>query len=195
MTTELAESKPHEVTRMLLQLLGGLAALFAVVYLIGHFYRDELDAIGRAFVARFGHVGVALGVFSSDALTSPIPPQAYVVAALAGKSAPVATFAVGSVATVAAGVVGYQIGRVLPRVPFVGRLLVRTRQRVDAMFERWGAWAILIAVFSPVPYSLLCYLCGMYRMPPRLFAGLLVLRIPRFVVTCLVVQWSLAASS
>ncbi len=194
MTTDTAPTKPRELGRLLAQVTLGLAALGLFVFVIGRVFGAELDAAGRAFVARFGYVGVALGVFTSDAFTSPIPPQAYVVAALAGKSSPPLTIAIGSAASVAAGGVAYQIGRVFRRVPRLQRALDRTRHKVDELFVRWGPWAIVVSVVSPIPYSALCYLCGMARMPARLFIALLALRVPRFVVMCLVVQWSLTAT-
>ena len=155
MTPESA-SKPQELARLLLQVLAGLCLLGLVVFVIGRVFGAELDAAGRAFVDRFGYAGVALGVFSSDAFTSPIPPQAYVVAALAGKSSAPLTIGIGCASSVVAGAVGYQIGRVFRRVPRLQQLLDRTRHRVDELFRRWGPWAIVVSVVSPIPYSALC---------------------------------------
>lgn len=195
MTAAADATRSRELGRLLAQVLLGLCGLGLVVFAIGRVFGAGLDAAGRAFVERFGYAGVAIGVFSSDAFTSPIPPQAYVVAALAGKSSPPLTIAVGCAASVVAGAVAYQIGRVFRRVPRLQQALDRTRHRVDELFVRWGPWAIVVSVVSPIPYSALCYLCGMARMPARLFVALLALRVPRFVVTCLVVQWSLGATA
>ncbi|MCC6644859.1 MAG: VTT domain-containing protein [Polyangiaceae bacterium] len=194
MTDATAATRSRELGGLLLQLGAGLGALAIVVLAIGRFFGAELDAAGRAFVERFGYAGVAVGVFTSDAFTSPIPPQAYVVAALAGGGRATITIATGCAASVVAGAVAYQIGRGLRRVPWLARRLDRTRHRVDELFARWGSWAVVVASVSPVPYSALCYLCGMTRMPARLFVALLALRVPRFVVMCLVVGWSLGAT-
>lgn len=41
----------------------GVVGLVALVSLLGHFYRDELETMGGAILDQFGYGGIALGTF------------------------------------------------------------------------------------------------------------------------------------
>ena len=83
--------------------------------------------------------------------------------------------------SVLGGNVGRWMGSRLGDRPLLQRVLGRTRDRVDAVFGRYGYWAVAVGSLMPLPYSLLCYLAGVYRMPTGLFAVMSLLRVPRLI--------------
>lgn len=147
--------------------------------LLAHFFRAPFRALALSFVEHFGLAGMVAGTFIADALSFPVPPQAYMSIVVASGQPPLVPLTVISLTSMCAGAVGYRLAGSLARFAFFRRLLERTKPRVDQIFERWRGWAIVIASISPIPFSTLCYIAGLYRMPPRLFALFLLLRVPR----------------
>lgn len=131
---------------------------------------------------RFGLVGMFLGTFLADAFSFPIPPQFYMLTAISAGGPQVAPMIVISVASLVAGCTGYLLARHLARLRIIAARLERTRPRIDRLFERYGYWAIAVGSLTPVPFSMLCYLSGLYRIPPRYFVTLVLFRVPRLIV-------------
>ncbi|WP_231511670.1 YqaA family protein [Chondromyces apiculatus] len=185
----------RELLRASVQLVVGLAALAGAAALAGFLLRDELDGLGRAFVGRFGVVGMFVGTYVADAFTFPIPPVFYLFTALTSDVSQVLAVAAVCVASMAAGETGYLLASKLAQFEFFARRLDAARPRVDALFARYGTWAMVAGSLSPLPYSLLCYFSGIYRVPQRIFVVLILLRIPRLVVTYALIRlgWATGA--
>jgi membrane protein YqaA with SNARE-associated domain len=182
---DVVPAPPGEARRELLKLglkfLLGAAALVALVSFLGHTFRPQLESMGRTFVDRFGYVGIGLGTFLADGLHCPVPPQFYMLASIAsGRSVPWTLVAV-CIGSLLGGIAAYTIASKASHWRFLRRLLARSQKSVGGLFERYGYWAVAIGSVSPLPYSFLCYLSGVYRMPPRIFLALSLFRIPKVV--------------
>jgi membrane protein YqaA with SNARE-associated domain len=177
-----ARAAQGELARQLTQVALSLVALVAAIALAARFARGELDLIGRGFVARFGLLGMFAGVFLADALSFPVPPQFYMLAAITGGGSQAAAMAVICAASLLAGHTGYHLAESIARVRLLAARIDVFRPKVDRLFARHGAWAIAVGGLTPIPFSVLCYLSGLYRIPRRYFAALLLLRVPRLLV-------------
>jgi membrane protein YqaA with SNARE-associated domain len=182
-----------EAARLGLRLLLGLLVVFGAVAGLARVFRGPLQAIGTAFVDRFGLLGMFVGSFVSDAFTVPIPPQFYLLTAVTSGRPQLPAIVVCCTASVLGGALGYRLATPLSRLGFFRRLLDRTRPHVDRLFARWGRWSAVVAGFSPLPFSGLCYTAGLYRMPLPLFAVFLGLRVPRILIIYAAIRagWSL----
>jgi membrane protein YqaA with SNARE-associated domain len=172
----------RELARTTAQLALSFGALFAGVALAAHLAHDELYALGNAFVQRFGLAGMFAGVYLADAFSFPVPPQFYMLTAIAGGGSQVAPMATVCAASLLAGYTGYHLAGRIARVRFFAARIEKVRPRVDRLFARYGAWALAIGSLTPVPFSMLCYLAGLYRLPMRHLALLLLFRVPRLFV-------------
>lgn len=170
-----------ELSRALLQLALALGALLGAVALASWLAREELEALGRGFVARFGIGGMFVGTFLADAFSFPVPPQFYMLTAITGGGSQPAALGAISAASLLAGQTGYQLAGRLSRVRLFARRIEASRPRIDRLFARYGYWAIAVASVTPIPFSVLCYISGLYRIPPRYFAALLLFRVPRLI--------------
>ena len=83
---------------------------------------------------------------------------------VAGSLAVVLTFA-----SVMGAFVGYGLGRYLG-LPVANRLFGKYMPRVQKYFDRWGAWAVFIAAFTPVPFKVFTWASGIFRVDLRKFA-------------------------
>lgn len=188
-----ARERRRDAWRLGLQTLAAIALLGVVLFVLGATCRPEIERIGRFFVARFGFVGLAVGVLLADAFTFPVPPQAFMLASLAGGASPVITVAITCAASLVAGNIGYRLAGRFAEVRFFRARIDAARPRLDPLFQRYGVWAIAIGSLTPVPYSVLCYLAGIYRLPPRLFALLLLFRVPRILFFYVLIRTMLPA--
>ncbi|WP_437671318.1 YqaA family protein [Sorangium sp. So ce131] len=156
-----------------------LGALFGAIALAAHLVRDQLEALGRGFVERFGIAGMFVGTYLADAFSFPIPPQFYMLTAISAGGSQIPPMIAISVASLLAGCTGYRLAGRLARFRIFAARLERTRPKIDRLFDRYGYWAIAIGSISPVPFSMLCYLSGLYQVPWRYFVTLVLFRVPR----------------
>lgn len=100
----------------------------------------------------------------------PVPPDVLLVA-LAVISPPLALIyaAVCTVGSVLGGMFGYLIG-VKGGRPILERLVARTKiEAVHAYFDRYNAWAVGIAGFTPIPYKVFTISAGVFYINFRTF--------------------------
>jgi len=174
------------------QVVLGLMVLFVGVATLAYFLRAELTALCNGFVDRFGILGMAIGTFISDGFQVPLPPQLYMLAAITHQKSEPLALASMCAASVLAGVMGRQLAYRGAELSFLKRRLDKSRAAVSSLVERYGAWSFLILTVSPIPYSTVCYLIGLYRLPPKAIALFVTFRVPRILVTYLVIRlaWS-----
>jgi membrane protein YqaA with SNARE-associated domain len=168
---------------LVLRVLLGLAVLFAGVVVLVHTFRAELEGIGRAFVAHFGLVGMALGTFIADGFHFPLAPQFYMLLGIAAGNSHVTTFVAIAIGSLLGGLAGYLVARRLGRFPRLQRWLERSSHKFRHHLEGRNAYrGAVIATVTPLPFSVLCYSAGLYRFSERAFGLILLLRIPKLMV-------------
>jgi membrane protein YqaA with SNARE-associated domain len=172
----------RELAILLVKLMIGGLGVVGLVALLGHYFRIELETMGRAFLDHFGYVGIALGTYLADGLHCPVPPQFYMLASIVGAWSEVSTLAAICVGSLLGGVTAYWLARQAAKLRLLKRVLARTQAKLDWLFARFGYWAVAIGSLTPIPYSFLCYVAGGSRMPPRIFLALSLFRIPKIVL-------------
>lgn len=175
--TSPAPTLDGELRQLLLSTLATLFVLLGAAMVSAYFFRDQLFAVSQAFVERFGGPGVALGFFIPDALTVPLPNDAFSAFGLLGGLGFGEVVFWGSLGSIAGGCTGYALGRALfSRSERLRRLLAR--RGLDRV-QRDGVWALAMAAITPLPYSVFCWGAGAVRMPPGRFVAVSLLRIPK----------------
>ena len=182
------------VVALLLRFAGSLVIALVAAGVVAHFARPSAEVAARAFVERFGVAGMAFGTLLADGLHFPVPPQFYMLLAIAAHSPFAETFPAIAAASVLAGGVGYAVSERLARFGWVSRKTAGLRRLTSSSFERYGYRAPLFASLLPVPYSVLCYLAGLNRVPLRFLGVLALCRIPKLIAFYYLIHlgWSLA---
>src|SRR5690625_2444517 len=126
----------------------------------------------------------------AEAIFLPIPPDVMLIPmVLLQSDRAVGLALLTAVASVAGAAVGYMIGlrggrpllQRFARGPAVGR--------VEALFQRYEIWAIVIAGFVPLPYKLFSLSAGVFSLNVWRFLGVsFLLRGTRFVTVALVTR-------
>jgi membrane protein YqaA with SNARE-associated domain len=181
--------------RLVLQTLIAIFVMLGFVSALAHLLRPELETLGRAFLEQFGALGLSLGTLLADGLHFPIPPQFYMLASITAGWSPVTSVAAITAGSLVGGVISHLIGRhLLWRIRFLQRIVDRSRKRFDWLFARYGVWAVAVGSISPVPFSLLCNLSGLYKVPFRHFLVLSLFRIPRVVLFYVLIRFGWASA-
>lgn len=176
------EAPRWDARRAVIRIVVSLGLFFVFMAGLAKLFGPQIEGAGQAFVDRFGLVGLAAGMIFADAFSMPPPPLFYIVIVATNPESHVVGMAVISVASMIAGVIGYKLSALLSGRPFFQRRIDATRARMDKLFDRYGFWAFAIASATPMPFSIMCYVAGVYRVKPKLFALVLLFRIPRLLV-------------
>ncbi len=136
---------------------------------------------------------MALGTLLADGLHFPVPPQFYMLLAVASKTPLRLAFPAIAAASLLSGCLGYGLARWASHFGWLAQKTERYRQVLAAAFERQGYRTALLASLLPIPYSVLCYLAGLNRMPAAFLALLGAFRIPKLLgfYGLVYVGWSL----
>jgi len=111
-----------------------------------------------------GPIALAL-ITASEAIFFPIPPDPLLIAlALRNPDSALLLAGLTTVASTGGGLVGHWLG-----VRFGGPLLERVGGkhvgRAEAMFARYGFWAVVVAGLTPIPYKVFTITAGMLGLP------------------------------
>ena len=181
-----------ELVKLGLRWAGAIAGVFVVMVALAILFREPLERVGHAFVDHFGYWGMALGTLIADGFHFPIPPQFYMLMAVtSGSSQPIALGAIAA-GSLVGGFAGYSLAHRIVNWRPIARRLQRSQHVAAAAFSRFGYRAAIIASLLPIPYSVLCYLAGIQRLPRRIFAVLSLCRLPKLLMFFYMVElgWS-----
>lgn len=156
-------------------------AIVSAVAVLGYFFRAPLESMARWLVDTLGYVGLFGGVFAADAFTVPIPPDFYLLISIAGGSHVMLTLLACSAASVIGGNVAYALGPFIERLPLLRQRLDDYRPRGEYLFQTWGGWAVGVAAMTPVPFSIVSWLAGIYEMRYSAYLAASLCRVPRIV--------------
>ena len=154
--------------------------LVALLVIGALFFKEPIDELSRWVVVHLGLPGIIVAVMISDVLTAPIPPDTMLFMAATSPDIHngVAIVTI-SLASTIAGSIAYVVGPYLSKLPIIREKIEGFRPRGEALFERWGSWAVAIGALSPLPYSIFCWMAGIYKMDYKRFFIATLFRIPR----------------
>jgi membrane protein YqaA with SNARE-associated domain len=132
---------------------------------------------------------MAFGTLLADGFHFPIPPQFYMLLSIASQASVYGSLATIAAASVLAGVFGYSAARLVASSAWIAARTEPARWLLERAVLRFGSRAALVASLLPIPYSLLCYLAGLNRMPRRFLVLLCLCRVPKLVAFYLLVYW------
>jgi len=123
----------------------------------------------------YGEFGLFFIAFIESAFF-PIPPDVILIPlAIIEPSLALYYAAVCTIGSVLGAILGYQIGRKGGR-PLVDKFVSKKRvKRIENMFKKHGAMAILLSAFSPIPYKVFTISSGIMKYDIKKLLGLSVI--------------------
>ena len=115
-------------------------------------------------------VAVLVAASFTESIFFPVPPDPLLIGiAVARPNDALWLAALVTIASVAGALVGHWIGLKLGR-PLLYRWFPEDKVLgVESFFKRYGAWAILIAAFTPLPYKVFAITAGVLDLDRRTF--------------------------
>ena len=111
----------------------------------------------------------------SESVVFPIPPDPLLIAiGLTDPDSAIWLALLVTVGSVIGAVLGHWIGRKIGR-PELHRLVSKSKTaRAEALFNKYGVWAILVAAFTPIPFKVFTILAGVmnFKMRPFIIASI-----------------------
>ncbi len=167
-----------------------LMALFLVIYAIGLFFvKDHYQNLAFWVAKTLGLGGIALFVFINDLFI--IPMTVDILFPFVMNHNKVELLLVMGLSSALGGIGGYLIGRVIGHLAIIEAQIARFSKEGRLLIEKYGAWAVVIAALSPIPFTTVCYLAGMVKISPLKIIFATLARIPRMILYYFVIKGGL----
>lgn len=121
----------------------------------------------EAFVLAYGIPG-AFVIAVTESFIFPIPTAIIIAPATTFGIDPLAITIIATIGSVIGGIIGYYLGKRLGR-PVADRLFKKYMARVEKWFDKYGAWAVLIAAFTPIPFKVFTWVSGIAELDFKKF--------------------------
>jgi membrane protein YqaA with SNARE-associated domain len=174
---------PRARAWLVLRFVLGLVLLLGLVILLVRTLKPELESLGTLFVARFGLAGVMVGTLLADGFHCPIPPQFYMLLAIAAGASALTVLTVVVLGSILGGAIGFTLARRLASIPRLSIWLDRVGGRVSRhLGQRHPYRSVFFLSLTPMAFSVLCYAAGLYRLRRGPLMLLLGLRVPKLAL-------------
>lgn len=164
-------------------LLNGLAWLFGIIlffYTIQFFFDLDFQSLITRYADR--PLLVFLIFLVSEVIFGIIPPEVFMIwAAGSADIAPYPWLMAGlAIISYTAGILGYNIGRMLHNTRFYDFLERRLLKNYIPGLRKYGYFLIIVAALTPIPFSAICMLVGAIQYPFKRFLLFAAFRFLRF---------------
>ncbi len=136
----------------------------ALLFLLFLHYRAPIKLAAKNAVENFGYPALFLLCWAADVIIQPIPADVIVFGTAFGGADVWKTALIAGLSSGFGGFTGYFIGKLFGPWRFrriFGQTLLKQGRN---LFRDHGALAIFIAGVTPIPYSAVCWVGGIYRM-------------------------------
>ena len=191
MTQPHTDALRNDGKKILLQTLAALLVLGAALATASYLFKPEMEALSQQLISYAGIWAVGLGFMIPDALTLPIPPDTFLVAGHLGGLGFWEMTLWGGLGSVLGGTLGYAMIRVISRRPRVSVWLEPKISRGRELMDRYGLIALALAALTPLPYSVICWVCGATNVRAFPFVLVSLLRIPRVALYLILIEQSM----
>jgi membrane protein YqaA with SNARE-associated domain len=106
----------------------------------------------------------------TESIFNPIPPDPLLIGmSVINQNLALVYAALVTISSVLGALVGHWLGLRLGRPLVLKFISAKKVDRVEAMFQKYGSWAVLIAAFTPIPYKVFAVTAGVLEMDRRPF--------------------------
>ena len=127
-----------------------------------------LVAATAGFVDSFGILGAFI-VSIFESFIFPVPTAVFIAPMTALGVNPLLLTVICTIGSVIGAVIGYYLGKHLGN-PVAVRLFKQHRvDKVKKWFDKWGAWAVFIAAFTPIPFKVFTWCGGIFKIKLKYF--------------------------
>ncbi len=140
-----------------------LLGVIGVFFIFLH-YRDPIKLLAKDAVESFGYPALFLLCWASDVIIQPIPADVIVFGTAFGGANIWKTSLIAGFSSGFGGATGYYVGRFFGPWRFRRIFGPKMLRMGRDLFRDHGALAIFVAGVTPIPYSAVCWIGGIYKM-------------------------------
>lgn len=153
----------------------------AIIIILALFYiiDEQLDVTIQKVTDVLSPAGIIGVYFINEVFLGLITPEIFIYG-IRKTADPYVTLSLLAVLSYLAGVLAYFLGRYLSTRKIVReRILERHANTMDQL-RRFGGLLIILAALTPLPYPIVCQLCGLNKYPLKYFLLITLVRFLRF---------------
>lgn len=166
------------------KLIGSVLGIIALFYAVDTFIID-IDSATAWLTKILSAEGLIAIFFASEISIGLVSPEILIVWADETEF-PVLTLGLLASISYVGGLVSYFIGRYLSTRKLIRERLIMRYATTMRQLKRFGGLLVVIAALTPLPYPIVCQLCGINKFPFKTFALLTLVRFLRFAIYGLV---------
>lgn len=156
--------------------------LIMLIYLTKKYIAPEFKAAGSYFFYQFGLNGLFFITYLVDTFIVPASPDVFLALLVADGHHQYIGLALICIASILGGLSGYWIGYYLKYLSFVQYFTHKYQATGEILFQKYGIGAVILGTLTPVPFSVICWLAGLFKMNYFKFALATFFRIPRLIL-------------
>lgn len=138
--------------------------LVALLFFLLFYYKQMILSWSKEFVNQFGYVALFFLTWASDVIIQPIPADFFVFGSTFGGASMVKTALVAGSSSALGGSTGYFLGKLFGPWRFRRIFGSKVLRAGSNLFKNHGGLAIFVAGITPIPYSAVCWIGGIYNM-------------------------------
>ncbi len=171
------------LSQLLKQTLIATIILFLGVLFLARFFSGEVKFIAESFLNYTGVAGVGLAILIADSVHVFLPPDTFLILAVAAKMPDIGVIFFASIGSLVAGSFSYAQGKyLLPKLDSFTKFMRNHEKKLEVYVKRFGFWAVVLGALTPLPYSWTSVAAGAMGMRFRLYFLAALFRIPRFYI-------------
>jgi len=140
-----------------------------IIFALSIIFLNELKAASEKLFSLYGLAGIAAMVFMMDVVIQPVSPDVVIISSTLGGANLLRAALVGGCGSVAAGIAGYFFGKKIGSKGLKGLFSSKHFEKGEALFKKFGLWAVAAGALTPVPFSVVCWSAGIYKMKFSIF--------------------------
>ncbi|MEM7646497.1 MAG: VTT domain-containing protein [Pseudomonadota bacterium] len=161
-----------------------LLVLVSLILLLALSFKPQIEAFAHWLIDGFGIAGIGAMVFIADLMISPVPPDFALL--MLGRSELHSQWMIlvpvlGLIST-GAGICGWLVGQKLKHLRWVKRALAYFGNEHRRAIKKFGFWMVVLGALTPLPFSLTCWLAGIFKLSFKNFLIAALCRVPRFII-------------
>ncbi len=164
----------------------------AVCGLVGWLLGDSFAAAGRQALEVAGPWGLVGAVTAAEASPIPLMGEPFLLLAHEGGMPLSTVIWLGIAGNLLAAAICYGGGRLLGRTGLARRLLGERHEVAERLVREQGAWALVLASLTPLPFGTLAWVAGALDLPAGTYALACLVRIPKVVGYVLIMTGAVA---
>lgn len=138
----------------------------------------------KDLVGQYGLFGFFILITAMNVIIQPVSPDFIIAGSpVLLENSITSIIVVSAFAGICSGLISYFLGKQIGLNGFENLFGKKNMEKGITLYDKYGIWAVVLSAITPIPFSLVCWMAGIFRMKflPFFFAVLFT-RVPRHII-------------